>query len=237
MRKLVVGSLVLLAACAGPLLADDAQQTLPPEVYAQMKSGSKLGKVWVGPEFDGSKGIAIGTMTVDPSVVSGFSNAIDYFPYALRRLAFPDSPNVLSVVLVEMSTVDRGAAGYYSATVGVEGQIVDRNGKLVAAFRTREEARGQEDVENNLKRAMDKIVWAISKDLGKPFQRALELRGEIAKGTPAAKTGSGLVPAPPRAEQSQDVKSRLLRLEDLKQKGLITPEEYQTHREEILKGL
>ena len=237
MKKLVLGSMILLAACAGPLLADDAQETLPPEVYALMKSGSKLGKVWVGPGFDGAKGITIGRMTVDPSVSSGFSNAIDYFPYALRRLATTDSPNILSIVLVEMSTVDRGSTGYYSVTVGVEGRIVDKDGKLVAAFRTREVANSQETVENNLKRAMDRIVWAISKDLGKPFQRSLELRGEIAKGAPAGKTGSGLVPPPPAAEQSQDVKSRLLRLEDLKQKGLITPEEYKTHREEILKGL
>ena len=94
----------------------------------------------------------------------------------------------------------------------------------------------QETGENNLKRAMDRIVWAISKDLGKPFQRALEVRGELTKAS-STKSGSGLVPPPPAAEQSQDVKSRLLRLEDLKQKGLITPEEYKTHREEILKGL
>jgi hypothetical protein len=50
---------------------------------------------------------------------------------------------------------------------------------------------------------------------------------------------SGLVPLPPpsTAQQPMDVKSRLLRLEDLKQKGLISEDEYKTHKTEILKGL
>ena len=34
-----------------------------------------------------------------------------------------------------------------------------------------------------------------------------------------------------------DIKARLLRLEELKQKGLITPEEYRAKRDDILKDL
>jgi len=49
---------------------------------------------------------------------------------------------------------------------------------------------------------------------------------------------SGLVPPRPAPDsQPMDIQGRLLRLDDLKKKGLITDDEYNAHKDEILKGL
>lgn len=53
--------------------------------------------------------------------------------------------------------------------------------------------------------------------------------------TPAAPAGASAASAPPPAPQ--DPEERLRRLKDLRDKGLITPEEYEKKRQEILKGL
>ena len=163
-----------------------------------------------------------------------YTNVVDYLPYALRRLTTAGSPNTLSMTVVELSYMERNAVGSFSATMGVEGQIRGKDGALLVAFRTRAYAVDRETVSKNFELVMDKIVWSVSKDLGKDFARSLEVRLEVEqRGNP-----SGLVPLPPPGPAPQmDVKSRLLRLEDLRQKGLITNDEYKLHKEEILKGL
>jgi len=233
MKTLVIGSLVLLAAGAQPMLAAEVR-TLPPAVYAQMKSGSKLGSIWISPKFDGAKGFRVGQVDVAPELEDPHKNVIDYIPYALRRIATVDSPYVMTMTMVDVDTVDRGSIGYFSAAVGVEGQIKDQDGTLLVAFRTREQIQNRETVEKNLLGSIDRIVWAISRDLGKSFLHALEVRKQLVEGVDP----SGLVPpAPPAPEAPLDIQGRLLRLDDLLKKGLITPEEYKTHKEEILKGL
>lgn len=233
MKKLILGSLVLLAACAQPILAE-TEQTLPAEAYTQMKGGGKLGKVWISPAFDGAKGFTVGKVYASSTVEDPRANTVDYFPYALRRISTPASTNVLSLAVVELSTVDRGSMGMFSATIGVEGKIVDKDGKLLVAFWTRERADNRETPEKNCEAVMDRIVWALSRDLGKAFQRALETREALVNGV----NPSGLVPpAPVVPEPPLDMKGRLLRLDDLLKKGLITPEGSKAHKAEILAGL
>ena len=91
MKRLVLGSLVLLAAGARPILAE-AIHTLPPAVYAQMKAGKKLGGIWISPKFDGAKGFTVGQVVAAAELEDSHKNIIDYVPYALRRLATSDSP-------------------------------------------------------------------------------------------------------------------------------------------------
>lgn len=230
MRKQVLGSLMLLGAGLCPLQAQEVR-TLPSAAYTLMKSGSKLDRVWISPDFDVAKGFSVGK--VDTLAGGMYANTVDYFPYALQHLAFQTSPYSLSLTVVELSTVERSSAGYYAATMAVEGSVVDASGKLMMAFATREEVNNRGNVLANCEAVMDKIVWSISRDLGKPFQHALETRSAVIQGA----NPSGLVPPPPPAEKPLDVQSRLLRLDDLKRKGLITEEEYKTHKDEILKGL
>lgn len=232
MRNLVLGAALLLALNAQPVLAEEIR-TLPPEIYGQLKKGIKLDKVWTSPKFDSAQGFVVGK--VDIAVDVPFANVIDYFPSALSRLVIPGSPNVLNLTVVEMSTVDRPAQGYATATMGVEGQVVAPDGQVLFAFQAREEAGNKENVLRNCQAVMDRITWEISLNLGKPFLHALEVKNELAYGN----NSSGLVPPGPPAPamETGDIKGRLLRLEELRQKGLITPEEYKAHKEEIMKGL
>jgi hypothetical protein len=233
MKKMVLGSLILLAAGLLPALGGEVQ-TLPPAVYSQMKSGKHLAKIWISPAWKGGQGFTVGKVEVADVIDSDYANVVDYLPYRLRSLSTPDSPNTLSVTVTEISFMDRGSAGYFSATMGVEGQIVDKDGKLLVAFRTRETNDNRETVTKNFELVMNNIVWSLSRDLGKDFTHGLEVRQEVT----GSKNPSGLVPPPPPPPHApRDIKSRLLRLDDLLKKGLITPEEYQAHKEQILKGL
>ncbi|MDR3672866.1 MAG: hypothetical protein P4L36_18620 [Holophaga sp.] len=232
MKKLVLGSLLLFAMGLQPVVGAEVK-TLPPQAYAQMKSGKKIGKIWLSPAWKGAEGFTVGKVMVAGEVESDYANVIDYLPYALRRISTPGSTNVLSLTVVEMSSMDRGPYGSFSATMGVEGRIDDKDGNLLVAFRTREEDTDRETIDKNFEGAMDQIVWSLTKELGKDFARVLEVREQVGE---AAK-GSGLVPPAPAPQAQLDVKGRLLRLDDLLKKGLITPEEYKTHKEEVLKGL
>jgi hypothetical protein len=232
MKKMILG-LALLSAGLWPALAEEVR-TLSPNLYAQMKSGKHLGKVWISPAWQGGQGFTVGRVDLSPEIDSEYANVVEYLPYRLRMISTPDSPNTLSVTVTEISFIDRGSAGFFSAAMGVEGQIVDKEGKVLVAFRTREYDDNRETVTKDFQLVMDKIVWSLSKDLGKDFQHALEVREEVA----GNKNPSGLIPPPPPPEQAPlDIQGRLLRLDDLLKKGLITPEEYKTHKEQILKGL
>jgi hypothetical protein len=234
MKKLMLGSMLLLLAAAQPMAAEEAPTTLPPAIVALMKSGKKLGKVWMSPKFDVSKGFTIGHVS---SEVEGFyADVVGYFPEALSRLTIPGSPNVLSLTVVELKVVERSGLGYETATMGVEGTVVGPDGGLLMAFTTREEISNRENVPADCMGAMDKIVWSLSRDLGKRFQDALEARKPVDTKT---KAGAAYLPPPPPSAQEHPLSTneRLLRLDDLKRKGLITQEEYDAHRKEILQGL
>ena len=232
MKNIVLGAALLLTVSGQPLLSEEVQ-TLPPGIYSQLKKGIRLDKVWKSPKFDGAKGFVIGK--VDIAVDGPYANVIDYFPVALSRLAIPGSANVLNVTVVELDAVDRPGQGYCSATMGVEGQVLDPEGQPLFAFQTRETINIKETVQRNCQAVMDRIAWELSKNLGKDYLHALEVKNSLAPGA----NGSGLVPPGPPAPvvDSNDIKGRLLRLEELRQKGLVTPEEYKTNKDEIMKGL
>jgi hypothetical protein len=80
---------------------------------------------------------------------------------------------------------------------------------------------------------MDKIAWSLSRDLGPGYERALEVKRRLAE----EKIETGAMPPPPPPEQPLPLDQRLMRLEDLRQKGLITQEEYEAHKKELLKNL
>jgi len=231
MKKMIFG-LALLSAGLWPAQAQEVR-TLSPSLYAQMKSSKHLGSLWISPAWQGGQGFTVGKVDLSAEITSEYANVVEYLPYRLRVISTPGSPNTLNVTVVELTSMDRSSAGFFSATMGVEGQIVDKDGKVLVAFRTREHADDRETVNKNFELVMNRIVWSLSKDLGKEFTHALEVRQEVAGGSNA----SGLVPPAPPQEAPLDIQGRLLRLDDLLKKGLITPEEYKTHKEQILKGL
>ena len=135
--------------------------------------------------------------------------------------------------MTELTVIDRGSIGLFGATIGVEGEIVDKDGGLLFAFTTRQEITDRETVVKSCQGAIDRIVWGLSRDLGPQFQKALEARMAAAP-TPAPRTGPLL--APPPAADPLDVQGRLLQLDALRKQGLITAEEYQAHKAKILSG-
>jgi hypothetical protein len=234
MKKLLLGSLVLLAAGVGPLRAAEVH-SLPPAIYAQMKRGNKVDRVWVSPNYDGSKGFVVGKATRDDSLMGNpDANIVDYLPAAFARYTIPESSNVLNLTLTWMEAIAKPTMGLYSITVEVEGQMLDKSGQLVLAFRTRETVKNRENNQENSRGALDMVAWKVTKELGKDYEHALLVKNEMGGGT----APSGLVaPPPPKDQPTLDIQGRLLRLEDLKKRGLINEEEYKQHRDEILQGL
>ena len=173
-------------------------------------------------------------MQLPRRVDSEYADVLDYLPYRLRTThPHADSPNTLNVTVVELTYMDRSTEGHFSAAMGVEGQIVDKAGKSAGGFPHPRIQRqpGVGDQELPIGHGHHRVV--AFKDLGKDFLHAQEVRQEVTGNSHA----SGLVPPPPPPEAPLDIKGRLLRLDDLLRKGLITPEEYKTHKEQILKGL
>jgi hypothetical protein len=231
MKKLVLGSLLLLSVGVRPVLAAEVR-TLPPALYNQMKKIGKLDQIWINPKYDAGTGFTLGKVTT--AADGYYANTIDYVQVAFQRLVVPSSTNVLDVTVTSLDTVDHGFAGYFSAAMGLEGQVLDKDGQMMVAFSSSAKVDSRQTVLDNVKGATDRIVWALSRDLGKKFQHTLEVRNEVTMGA----NPSGLVPPTPAPEQQTlDIKTRLLRLEDLKQKGLITDDEYRAHKADILKGL
>lgn len=232
MKRLVLGSLVTLAACVWPAAAQDLS-TLPPEIRQHMKKGRKLDRVWKDPKFDTATGFTLGQVRTQ---AEGFyANTIDYFPVPLARMTIPGSTNILNLTVIELSVRQNFTNGSSSAIMTAEGEIVDREGKVLFAFSTRDEADTRENPTMNCKAVMDRIAWNLAKDLGQPFQDAIARRMAVSGN---AESASGLPMLPPKPQDQQlSVGERLIQLDNLRKNGLITNEEYDKKKAEILKGL
>ena len=192
MNKLIIASLVLLGAGVRPGLA--AAVRLPPEVVAKMRSGRRISKLWVSPEFKAAQGFRTGQ--VDSGVTSRFADITSDFPAAFSRLAQPESPNVLALTLVELSVRERPQNNYLAATVGIEGRVTDPDGNLVMAFAARQESSSGTGVPNNCRRAVDTIVAALAGELGMPLRKAAPAKPKTAAPARASAPRPEAVPAP-----------------------------------------
>jgi len=245
MRKLFIGSLILLGA-ALPGCAD-AVQTLPPAIYSHLKRGKELDRVYFNPKFDPATGFTLGSITtqIDETYQGTYADTIQYFPTPLRRLVDPDSPNVLDLVVIDFKINDKFGMGIFGASMKVEGQIKGPDGTLLMAFVTQREETKRETVRADCSGIMDTIAWQLSKDLGPKFRKAAEARAAAASDRAGLPANVILAPKPAKADpaapqapaEAMDPKGRLLQLKNLLDQGLITQEEYEAHRAEILKGL
>jgi hypothetical protein len=232
MKRLAYGFLVMLAAGLWPAAAQNPT-TVTPEIRQAMKKGRKLDLVWKDPKFDTASGFTLGRIRTQ---AEGFyANTIDYFPVPLSRLTIPGSTNVLNVLVTDMAVKENYTSGASSAILSVEGEIVDKDGKVLFAFYTRDESDSRETPAMNCKAVMDRIAWNLSKDLGQPFLDAVARRMAVSGKTESA---SGLPMLPPKPQDQQlTVGERLIQLDNLRKNGLITTEEYDKKKAEILKGL
>jgi hypothetical protein len=232
MNRLVLGTLITLAAGFGPMPAQDVS-TVPPEIRQSMKKGRKLDLVWKDPKFDTGTGFTLGQIRTQAD--GYYANSIDYFPVPLSRMTIPGSTNILNLVVTDLAVKDNFTNGASSALMTVEAAIVDKDGKTLFAFITRDEVDTRETPLMNCKAVMDKIAWNLAKDLGQPFADAVAKRMAVSD---KATSPSGLPMLPPKSQGQQlTVGERLIQLDNLRKNGLITTEEYDKKKAEILKGL
>lgn len=237
MNKLILGcTAILVLAVFRPAPAAETG-LIPPEIQHQMKSGKKGGRTWINPKFDPSQGFVIGKTEcrVDEE---GQADSTAYLREAMARMELPGSPNTLTAHVVQLDVKaptpsERNNLGFTAGLVGVEALVTDPNGAPMLAFYAMEKSGSRESVLANRRAAIDKIALTLALDLGDSFQRALEARANAA-GNPVPSAFQP--PPPPLQNDALDVQGRLLRLEGLRKQGLITAEEYQSHKAKILSG-
>jgi hypothetical protein len=151
------------AAPAQPL---PAPAPLPPlftaETAAGMQRGKALGLIWTSPDYDRAAGFSLGEVRYE---VETRNDGIDqYLPDALKEISSNDSPNVLEMRITNltMRTSGRGAS---NVTLGIDGRIRAKDGKVLAAFSTRENVTGTGDLVADCRGAARRVVLAIVKDL------------------------------------------------------------------------
>jgi len=116
-----------------PMMAGDEVKSLPPAMYDSMKSGKKLDKVFVDPAYDRTKGFKLGT--VDFRAEFRSTKLIENLPKALGSIQKGSSDCTLNVTVVKAAPQKMAfPMGVHKAKLTVEGQVVDRNGKVLVAF-------------------------------------------------------------------------------------------------------
>jgi hypothetical protein len=146
-----------------PMKASDDPKTLPPAMYEQLKSGKKLDKVWVDPSYDKAKGFKVAPLAYKAELRVG--DVMDSLNKVLGTLATADSGFTLKVAVVKVSTKTFTGFGNIMGAVTVEGQVLDTDGKVVAAFITKEKAGGFGGGKDDYATACDRIASDIAKDL------------------------------------------------------------------------
>jgi hypothetical protein len=205
--------------------------TLAPEVVKAMTKGQHLGMVWLNPKYDVATGFTLGKVSTQAE--GHYANSVDYFPVPLLRYTLPGSTNLLNVTVISLSISEGFSSGKTGAEMTAEGEIVDKDGQVMFAFTTREVAHDGETPLQCCETDMDRIAWSIFRELGKPLHDAVLARNQGNTGA----NPSGLPTRPKSADQTLTVGERLIQLDNLRKSGLLTQEEYDAKRAEILKGL
>lgn len=156
MKKTILLTLALMFGLV--LKAGDDPKTLAPAMYEIMKSGKKLDKVFIDQSYDRKIGFKLGTIEYladnrKPHVLKEMTEMVG-------MLVKNQSPYTLNLSIVKVTNASFIGVGYVMGRVTVEGKIVDADGKIVAAFLTREAA-----MADDYQVACEKIVNAIAKDL------------------------------------------------------------------------
>jgi hypothetical protein len=238
MRRIALACLVLLGIGGFPVHGGSAQ-TLPPGISSRMKAGKKLDLVWLNPNYDKTSGFILGK--VESLVEGRFASSVNHFPAALVRLTVPGSTNVLNLTVTDLNVNESYTGGRASASLAVEGQVLDPKGNVMFAFMTRDEVDTRESAASDCEAVMDKVAWSIAKELDGALASAYR-----AKASADAKAASLIqvadaapkAPEPPHQEaQPMNKRERLLELENLLKGGLVTREEYEKIRGKILESI
>lgn len=135
---------------------------ISPAVRAEMKKGKSLGKIWIGPDYDRSRGFSLGEVRYR---TNDRNDGIDkYLPDALAAISEKDAPCMLQLHIVDLA-VRVNSKGVSNARLGVEGRLLAKDGAVLAAFTSQETVTGGGDSTDDCRRAAKAVVQAIDKDL------------------------------------------------------------------------
>lgn len=135
---------------------------ISPVVWVEMKKGKSLGKIWIGPGYDRSRGFSLGEVRYR---TNDRNDGIDkYLPDALAAISEKDAPCMLQLHIVDLA-VRVNSKGVSNARLGVEGRLLAKDGAVLAAFTSQEMATGTGDTIDDCRRAAKAIVQAINKEL------------------------------------------------------------------------
>jgi hypothetical protein len=127
-----------------------------------MQKGKSLTKVWLSPAYDRASGFALGEVRYE---VTTHNPGVDqYLPEALAAICRADAPCTLQLRIVVLQSRPQGQAGSM-VRLGVEGNLVAKDGSTLGAFTSLESYLGSVDQVDNFRTVSRKIVQAIAQDL------------------------------------------------------------------------
>ena len=144
MKKFLRLALVLLAALVVlPLSAAEkvkieklTVKTLPAETYPLLEKGNRLSLVWKGNGFAPSRGFKLGEIAWKADV--RLSEVSTNLKPRVAEIAKPGGFYTLDLTVTDVMTGANGVFFHTDGTIVLEGLVKDPDGKLVAAFVTKE---------------------------------------------------------------------------------------------------
>jgi hypothetical protein len=135
---------------------------IPAAIAAKMQKGKSLAKVWISPAYDRSGGFSLGEVRYE---VEARNDGVDqYLPGALAAICRADASSTLQLRVVQLQIRTQGQTGSM-ARLGVEGNIIAKDGSILVAFSTLESAVGSLDLTDTCRTASRSVVSAIAKEL------------------------------------------------------------------------
>lgn len=121
-----------------------------------------MAKVWISPAYDRSGGFSLGEVRYE---VEARNDGVDqYLPGALAAICRADASSTLQLRVVQLQIRTQGQTGSM-ARLGVEGNIIAKDGSILVAFSTLESAVGSLDLTDTCRTASRSVVSAIAKEL------------------------------------------------------------------------
>lgn len=139
-------------------------KTLPAEVYPLLQKGNNLSLFWKGPEFVPGRGFQVGEIAWKAE--NRVSEVLTTLSNQIGGIASPGGSYKLEMAITDARA---GVNGMMSNTAGfyvLEGQVKDRDGKVVAAFVSKEESQWV-GMEYTLKGGVEHSISGIASELFK----------------------------------------------------------------------
>jgi hypothetical protein len=137
-------------------------EPLQAAIAGGMKRGHALEKVWFNPAYNKRSGFTIGEVRY--LVDERNAGISDYLPEALAGIAKQDSEYTLYMGIVQLIIKSRLGGSSSDVRLVVDGRVVDKEGNMMAAFRTSEHINGIGIVEDDCHTAARKVIEEISKE-------------------------------------------------------------------------